>query len=394
MCFSLAEIKKWLTKFSPKKYADAEDENYYVCEECFLHPDIKIYIKEKGINHSCCLCHKEALCVNAVEDKGLRTIFSFLILHYYSCLEYDNHGLRQFTELLSSDNPIISIPDECDTDVVEQLTEDQPIKLFFEPPISWPLKELGSKRWKNILSDLEQQNYDDVESKCLNKLETLIQKNLTSDYSNNYWFRARIGNEEKKMKLDEYGYECPIKSPFLGKDISAPPPSKAVECRANRTGISHLYLATTIDTAIAEVRPAPGHYVSIGTFKVDEDLKILNLCHTNILDYVSQESDYDDYVLYDIFRSEFETPLTPDKSNRYYKSQFITDIAKRCGADGLMFNSSVSTGINLVLFNTSNATYQDHQEKLVKIKKQSYRYGFVSFEKDNLRETYEEIVKE
>ena len=99
-------------------------------------------------------------------------------------------------------------------------------------------------------------------------------------------------------------------------------------------------------------------------------------------------------MLYDIFRSEFETPLTPDKSNRYYKSQFITDIAKKCGADGLMFNSSVSTGINLVLFNTSNAIYQSHKEMLVKIKKQSYRYGFVSYEKDNLRETYEEVVKE
>ncbi|WP_405341399.1 RES family NAD+ phosphorylase [Fibrobacter sp.] len=381
-----------INKMLPQNKAVDEDENYYVCENCFLHPDIRIYIKEKGINHSCCLCHKEALCVNAIEDEGIRTIFSFLIRHYYSCLEYDNHGLYQFTDLLSRDNPIISIPDGCDTDVVERLTDDQPIALFFDPPISWPLKELGSKRWKNILSDLELQNYDDVESKYLNQLEALIQKNLTSEYSNGYWFRARIGNEEKRMTQGEY--EFSIKSPFWGKDISAPPPSKTVECRANRIGISHLYLATSIDTALAEVRPAPGHYVSIGTFKVDENLRILNLCHTNILDYVSPKSDYDDYVLYDIFRSEFETPLTPDKSNRYYKSQFITDIAKKCGADGLMFNSSVSTGINLVLFNTSNAIYQSHKEMLVKIKKQSYRYGFVSYEKDNLRETYEEVVKE
>jgi hypothetical protein len=62
-----------------------------------------------------------------------------------------------------------------------------------------------------------------------------------------------------------------------GSEIGAPPPEKARQGRANPEGKIVLYCADQEGTAVAEVRPARGEYVSVATVNATKELKILDL---------------------------------------------------------------------------------------------------------------------
>ena len=76
-----------------------------------------------------------------------------------------------------------------------------------------------------------------------------------------YLWRAQIGH-------DWYPSDTPGEEQFapLSVERMKPPRDRGREGRANPKGISYLYLATHRDTAIAEVRPWVGSYVSAAQF--------------------------------------------------------------------------------------------------------------------------------
>ncbi len=67
------------------------------------------------------------------------------------------------------------------------------------------------------------------------------------------FYRARLGAVREPDGVQ----------PYSGDAIGAPPPEKARPGRANPTGKVVLYCADQEETAIAEMRPARGEYVSI-----------------------------------------------------------------------------------------------------------------------------------
>ncbi|MFM6831522.1 MAG: RES domain-containing protein [Novosphingobium sp.] len=62
------------------------------------------------------------------------------------------------------------------------------------------------------------------------------------------------------------------RQPYNGVEIGASP--KTGHGRLNREGEPVLYLVSKAHTALAEIRPYPGHYVSVGGFKTLADLKL------------------------------------------------------------------------------------------------------------------------
>ena len=59
--------------------------------------------------------------------------------------------------------------------------------------------------------------------------------------------------------------------------MGAPPDDVASAGRANSKGISCLYLANERKTTIKEIRAGVFDFVTIGTFRVKQDLKIIDL---------------------------------------------------------------------------------------------------------------------
>jgi len=173
--------------------------------------------------------------------------------------------------------------------------------------------------------------------------------------------RARIGT--KWVTFDDGDEQpCPI-SPL---DMGPPSKDKAIEGRINPKGIPYLYLSTNKETAIAEVRPWIGADATLGYFKILEDLKVIDtstdkqkICSKYAIYLNSEEmrpitysnAEKEECIWGDI-NAAFSQPISPNDSTlKYLSTQYLSEIIKTNGYDGIAYKSSVSEkGHNICLF--------------------------------------------
>ena len=130
-------------------------------------------------------------------------------------------------------------------------------------------------------------------------------------------------------------------------DSGAPPVDIGSAGRINPERIRYLYLAEDPETAIYEVRPTIGQNVSVATFKTKEDLKIYDLAVEN---KKTEEVDHKYDLLFSVIQQKFSEPNTGDKT-RYISTQYLGEMIKHMGFDGIRYKSSLrSGGVNVVLF--------------------------------------------
>jgi hypothetical protein len=142
-----------------------------------------------------------------------------------------------------------------------------------------------------------------------------------------------------------------------------PRPNVAGDGRANPRGIPCLYLATTEKTAILEVRPWIGSYVSIARFCLSRDVKIVNCTRDQFgfLDltwvptrkdtYKVQPEDTEKMVWGEINRAFSIPSRRGDDSIEYVPTQILSERFKAAGFGGIAYKSSVGkNGFNVALF--------------------------------------------
>ncbi len=185
-------------------------------------------------------------------------------------------------------------------------------------------------------------------------------------------WRAQLGHDE-----DKANYHMPIQYHF---DRMKPMNDKAREGRANPKGIPHLYLATDKNTAISEVRPGVGSYVSVAKFVTKKELSVIDCSNDRILYpkfYWDEPGDNikEQHVWSDI-NEAFSSPVNPTEDLAdYAPTQILADLFKREGYDGIVYESSLGEGKNVVLFDidVADAVYCELQEvKSVKIESELY----------------------
>jgi len=185
-------------------------------------------------------------------------------------------------------------------------------------------------------------------------------------YADREFFRARISDVE-----------------LTADDLKMPPRGLASGGRANPVGISYLYLASNLETCIAEVRPNNSSDIRISKFRLLKDLNVLDLTspRSGISATVFEGDDVEailNYVnLLETLAFELSKPILPNKSNiDYLPTQFLCEFIKSLGSyDGIIFNSSFGHGINYVFFSqdyfsiydpeTFNITKTSHEFKKV-----------------------------
>lgn len=149
-------------------------------------------------------------------------------------------------------------------------------------------------------------------------------------------------------------------------DLGAPPASKAIAGRANPVGIPYLYLSFALETCIYETRVANHTRVAVGTFHATRDLSVLNLADIEPPDFfdVSEIDSVAEQVRRVSFHrylsalgDELRKPVrTSDQPTDYIPTQYLCELAKSLGLDGVLYSSSLhSEGRNLVLFDVSAA---------------------------------------
>lgn len=202
--------------------------------------------------------------------------------------------------------------------------------------------------------------------------------------------RARIGVSWIEF-ADGDEQPCPI-SPH---EMGAPPKHLAKAGRLNSEGIPYLYLATKIDTAVAEVKPWIGSELTIGIFEILSDLRIVDASNDKPMSVLSlyefinpngqafeirkrninsfTASEKEKFIWSEI-NSAFSRPISPnDTPLKYLSTQYLSEKFKTEGYDGLGYKSSLNQeGYNIALFNPRKAKCIGC--RMYEIKQVEYKY--------------------
>ena len=145
-----------------------------------------------------------------------------------------------------------------------------------------------------------------------------------------------------------------------------PDPLRVREGRANPRGISYLYLSTSPETAMHEVRPWTGSVLSAAVFEIREDLRLVDFSEfyreeqqTKSVFSLLQEPT-EEQILQTVWTNidnAFSTPVpNNEEPTRYIPTQIIAELVKSKGYDGIAYRSVFSDGFNIVLFDLNVAS--------------------------------------
>jgi len=171
--------------------------------------------------------------------------------------------------------------------------------------------------------------------------------------------RARINKDGKQFKI---------------RDLKKPPAEIVLNGRANPLGIPYLYVASTIDTAIAEIRGHKGENVTVLEFNNNKSLALFDLREpkntispfelSESLEFIYKHMPY--LVL---LGDELSKPIIPRKANLdYLTSQYLCEMIKQIGFHGIIYKSSIADGNNYVIFSDNRLrTGSMHQYRITEM---------------------------
>jgi hypothetical protein len=182
-------------------------------------------------------------------------------------------------------------------------------------------------------------------------------------------WRAQIGNDWKPVYQGQ-GSDAEVvdKAPVPYPDERMKPrEKKATEGRANPKGIPNLYLAENKQTAITEVRPWVGARVTVSLFRTTRDVELVDCSQGGFSVYLDgPPPEKRDKVVWQQIDRSFSRPVSKsDDTARYAPTQIIAGLFKREGYDGILYQSSLEDGRNLVLFDIGVA--QVDRSELVRV---------------------------
>jgi RES domain-containing protein len=143
-------------------------------------------------------------------------------------------------------------------------------------------------------------------------------------------------------------------SPYSTKRM-LPLPDAPTEGRANPCGIPALYLATTPETAVAEVRPWVGKFVSLAQFKLMQEVRVVDCSQDHgynaLMGPIPPDPAMREAAVWGDINRAFSQPTSiEDDRTTYVPTQVLAEHFRALGANGVVYNSSLGRGLNLALF--------------------------------------------
>lgn len=181
------------------------------------------------------------------------------------------------------------------------------------------------------------------------------------------YFDPQILSSNSDIKKNTILYRAriiPSGKKYLTKNEMGCPPSMLTPSgRANPQGIPYLYLCQEENTTYYEVRALYLDKLTIGEFKVKDNLRILDFATKMSLYYAYNNSTSaltdeiaKQKILY-LISKDLSKPLRRfDTGLEYVPTQYVCEYCKINGVEGIRFNSSLHKGgYNIVLFNSNSA---------------------------------------
>jgi len=228
----------------------------------------------------------------------------------------------------------------------------------------YPHEDSYIRNWEEFRQELQHDNRffprkaDRIQIEDL--LDYLV---LEKDKIPKFIFRARINREAHQYKIEEMG---------------KPPVDKAPDGRANPKGISYFYGASDQITSIAETRPYKSEIVSVAKFQLKKDVTLVDLRNPKrTISPFGMDDDsllplYQEHMPFLIHLGlSLSIPILPYKKDlEYLPTQYLCELIKYKGFDGIIFKSSLGAGDNYVIFQDTS---------LIGKKVESFRNEEISF---------------
>ena len=184
--------------------------------------------------------------------------------------------------------------------------------------------------------------------------------------SGTVFWRSQLGGDTRSVFDDEdnvNGYKpCPYP-----EERMRPLLYEASEGRVNPKGIPCLYLATTKETAMSEVRPWIGSEISVAQFQTKKELTVIDCSvnhSANLLCFDSEHGfNYEpsenerEKVVWAYIDKAFSAPVIQNENQAHYApTQIIAELFKKNGFDGVLYKSMLANdGFNIALFDPQAA---------------------------------------
>lgn len=203
---------------------------------------------------------------------------------------------------------------------------------------------------KRIREGLQSENRFFVDEHFLKCMDFVFHEAEKTLHNGKHLYRARpIRNEEIKKELSGTQFEgFDAENSFVNSKSKWP-----TSGRMNPQGITVLYTASDVRTAVTEHHPYFGQTFSVATILVKEDLKIADLS--------TSYSALDDSFLryFSLYIQEWISEGSGEKD--YVFPQYISSLCQHLGYDGIGYRSKYATrsdvrnqkGINYTIFNYS-----------------------------------------
>lgn len=343
-----------------------------ICEQCFFESDnISKYIVDKGVKQAIPFVCKECSREDSeylLDRHELKHKLQYIISRIYS--HEHEHGLHGSAGMQGVDSSsfLSNLYDLCDSlfnaseePLIELICQNNSDDSYFlsayeevwiDIRCDWEGSENHDLKWDDFseLVKYKARFFDHKSadrSITLNELRPIFEK-FAFVCSEQEIYRARkIDNEIVLNKI--------IDNPL--KELGKAPKRLAGYNRFSPAGISYVYFSDNLQTASAEIRSRVGDDNAIGKFKIN-DLKLVDISYEVLKD--TAYDIFNDRFCPDIraaslyvesFIEEISKPLSEDdKLIDYVPTQIISEFIWSLGYDGFIFPSSISDGINYVLF--------------------------------------------
>ncbi|MDX9961468.1 MAG: RES domain-containing protein [Aliarcobacter sp.] len=355
----------------------------YICENCFDSQSISNYIMqcgEKLDSYHCNSC--ECISEYRFEKNRLKEKVQSIIREHY---EHDNdHGLvtsalimakdeddditsfipsglynlrdicYQLFELDTINDKFYKLLEDYSRDVISEFDDDSYSENWMDIGCNWD----GSKRilldWnifcervKHSARFFDHEGYDRTKelSKLDNTFQTLSKKVSTTLY------RARIINKESTYLDIENNPE---------EALGIAPSHKSGHNRFSPTGIPYVYLSEDNETILKEIRVSISDRVGIGKFGID-NLNLIDLRKKNLEKIINNPFDYRctaellcSFKTINAFLQDISKEVKKEVNHlEYIPTQIVSEYIWSLGYDGFIFDSSLCSGSNYVLFKNS-----------------------------------------
>ncbi len=311
-----------------------------ICKECFKDEELRKEVQNEGVVGVCDVCGKNGL---VVDLSHFIDFFKDVLRLYKKCDESQSTVLQTIQNTWGLFGKV-----EYGEIILKEVMN------VFDPGYS-----LSDKvAYEDFL-----QNRIDIWERTKQQLKEQYRFFVNHDeFDRNNYIEIAVtitkGTNLYRARVTESGM-----SKFPSNKMGCPPKDKTKAGRANPVGIPYLYLCRDINTTLYEVRAGFLDKVSVGRFKIQRDLNLVDF-DFDFPFYTSYDEGFDRWcdlivkfeVLKEI-RKDLSKPLTRyDTEIEYVPTQWICEYCKIIGADGISFASSLdNNGLNYVIFNPSDA---------------------------------------